>query len=149
MADGTIKIVGMWDIKLHGPDGRLKDHRHGQNVITTVGKELLATTLKSSVVSAANTIRYIAIGTGSTAESSSDTALGTEVARASGAVTYTSGAIYEVTATFAAGTGTGAIAEYGLLNTSSAGTLFSRDTEAVINKGASDTLTVTTQVTFS
>lgn len=149
MGDGYVKIVGIWDIKLYGPNGELKAHRNGNNVITSLGKELLATTLKSSVVSAANTIRYIAIGTDATAETSADTALGVEVARVSGVVSYTSGAIYEVVASFAAGTGTGTIVEYGLLNTSSAGTLFSRDTEDAITKGASDSLTVIAQVTFS
>jgi hypothetical protein len=54
-----------------------------------------------------------------------------------------------VTATFASGVGTGAIVEYGLFSSSTGGTMFSRDTEAVINKGANDTLVVTTEVTIS
>lgn len=144
-----IVVEGYWDMKLTGPDGQLKQHVQGKNVITTVGKESLARYLMSAATVATNTFRYIAIGTGSTAESASDTGMAVETARASGTVTYTSGAIYEVTATFAAGTGTGAIVEYGLFNSASAGTLFSRDTETVINKGASDTLTVTTKVTLS
>ncbi len=142
-------IKGHWEMKLYGPDGSLKDSRQGQNVITTVGKEMLARFLQSSTTSGANTLKFIAIGTGSTAEAAGDTALGTELARTTGTVTYTSGAIYEVAATFPAGTGTGAIAEYGLFNTATVGTMFSRDTEAVINKGAGDILTVTTKVTFS
>ncbi len=142
-------IKGHWDVKLFGPDGSLKQHESGQNVITTVGKEMLASYLLSATTSGANTLKYIAIGTGATAESAADTTLGTELARAAGAVTYTSGAIYEVLATFVAGVGTGAIVEYGLLNSSTGGTLFSRDTEAVINKSAGDVLTVTTKVTFS
>lgn len=142
-------IKGHWEMKLYGPDGQVKDVRSGENVITTVGKESLARFLQSSTTSGANTLKFIAIGTGSTAEAAGDTALGTEVARTTGTVTYTSGAIYEVLATFPAGTGTGAIAEYGLLNAAAAGTLFSRDTEVVINKGALDILTVTTKVTFS
>jgi len=142
-------IKGHWEMKLYGPDGKLKETRAGENVITTVGKEMLARYLLSATTSGANTLKHIAIGTGSTAEAAGDTALGTEVARTTGTVTYTSGAIYEVLATFAAGTGTGAIAEYGLYNSSTGGTLFSRDTETVINKGAGDILTVTTKVTFS
>lgn len=150
MYDTLIKIRGHWDIKLHSPDGVLIDHRSGENVITTNGKEMLASYLSSAAAGAlANTIKYVAIGTSATGESASDTALGTESARTTGTVSYVSGAIYKVTATFAAGTGTGAITEYGLLNSSTAGTLFSRDTEAVINKGAADVLTVTTQVTLS
>lgn len=149
MSDGA-KLIGHWEIVLRGPEGNIKEARAGQNVITTVGKEILARYLSSAATAATtNTIRYIAIGTGATAEAASDTTLGTEVARTTGTVTYTSGAIYSVTATFAAGTGTGAIAEYGLLNSSSVGTLFSRDTESVVNKGASDILTVTCQLTLS
>lgn len=144
-----IKIKGHWDIKLLSETGELKEHIKGENVITTNGKEYLASWLNSSTTSGANTLKYIAIGTGATAESASDTALGVEIARATGASTYTSGAIFTVVATFAAGTGTGAIAEYGLYSSSSGGTLFSRDTESVINKGASDILVIFTQVTLS
>ena len=57
--------------------------------------------------------------------------------------------IYQVKATFGTGLGTGAIVEYGLFSSSTAGTLFARDTESVINKGANDTLTVTAQFTVS
>lgn len=149
MFERVIKIEGHWTMKLHGPDGSLKTELSGKNVITDNGKEYLASWLHSAATSAVNTLRYIAIGTGSTAEASSDTALGTEIARVAGTASYTSGAIYSVVATFPAGTGTGAITEYGLISSSTGGTLFSRDTESVINKGVSDVLTVTTQVTLS
>jgi len=91
----------------------------------------------------------IAIGTDATAEAASNTALGTELARTTGTASYVSDAVYRVTATFAAGTGTGAIVEYGLFSSSTGGTMFSRDTESVINKAAGDTLVVTTEITFS
>lgn len=149
MSDGA-KLIGRWEIILTGPEGHIKEARSGQNVITTVGKELLARYLSSAATAAAtNTIRYIAIGTGATAEAAGDTALGTELSRATGVCTYTSGAIFEVAASFAAGVGTGAIAEYGLLNSSTGGTLFSRDTETVINKGAGDSLSVICKLTLS
>jgi hypothetical protein len=92
---------------------------------------------------------YAAIGTDATAEAASNTALGAETGRHTGTASYSANAIYEVVATFATGSGTGAIAEYGLYDTNTGGTLFSRDTEDVINKGANDTLTVTYQLTFS
>lgn len=148
----VINITGHWDIKLTGPDGELKQHVKGKNVICTAGKLALANYLASAAASATRyPFYYVAIGTGSTAEAATDTALSVETARAAGTASFTtaSGAIYTVYATFPAGTGTGAIVEYGLFDSSSVGTLFSRDTEAVVNKGASDTLTVFTQVTFS
>lgn len=146
----SVKLSGEWYICLYGPDGSLKEERRGHNVITTNGKEALASYLRSAAVSVVtNPFLQVAIGTGSTAESSSDTTLGTEAARTTGTATYTSGAIYEVYATFAAGTGTGAITEYGLFNSTTGGAMLSRDVESVINKGASDTLTTRLQITLS
>jgi len=146
----NIKMKGKFFIYLYGPNGDLKHHHVGTNVVTTVGKEFLASFLYSAAVAASTfTCKYIAIGTGTTAEAVGDTALGTESARQTGTASYISGQIYQVTATFAAGTGTGAITEYGLLSSSSAGTLLARDVEAVVNKGASDTLTVVYQLTAS
>lgn len=146
----AVTLRGRWRYVLTGPDGVVKEDRVGTNVVCTNGKEFLASFLYSAAVAASTfTCRYVAIGTDATAEAAANTALGTEVARVSGVVSYVSGAIYRVTGTFAAGTGTGAIAEYGVLSSSSGGTLLNRDTEAVINKGASDTLTATCELTIS
>ena len=148
--DKSLKLVGRWTAELHGEDGSLKKRVAGTNVVCTNGKEWLASFLYSATVTAStNTMRYVAIGTDSTTEAASNTALGTELSRHTGTVSYVSGQIYQVKATFAAGSGTGAIVEYGLFSSSSGGTMLNRDTEAVINKGASDTLTVTCQLTLS
>lgn len=143
-------LRGKWFVKLWGPDGELKEEREGYNVITTNGKEALASLLAAGAASATtNTFKYVAIGSDSTAEAAANTALGTELGRHTGTVSYVSNAIYQVTATFATGSGTGGIYEYGLLNSNAGGTMLSRDTENLINKGASDTLTVTCQITLS
>jgi hypothetical protein len=145
-----LKLKGEWFVTLYGPNGELKDKRQGYNVITTNGKEFLASFLYSAAAAASTfTCKYVAIGTGTTAEAAADTALGTEAARHTGTVSYISGQIYQVTATFAAGLGTGAITEYGLFSSSSAGTIISRDTEPAINKSAGDTLTAVLQLTIS
>lgn len=150
MNEGKTTLKGEWFIKLYGPDGQLKDSRQGFNVVTTVGKEFLASFLSSAAAGACTfTGRYIAIGTDATAEAAANTALGTEVSRHTGTVSYLSGQILQVTATFATGSGTGSIVEYGLLSSSSAGTLIARDTESSIAKGANDTLTVVAQLTLS
>jgi hypothetical protein len=143
------KLSGYWWIKLYGPDGELKEAREGKNVVTTNGKEALASLLVSNLNSGTtNSFRYIAIGTDATAESAAQTALLTQVSRHTGTVSYVSGAIYQVTATFATGSGTGAIVEYGLFNSNTAGTMLTRDVESAINKGASDTLTIVHQITI-
>lgn len=150
MSNDGVTMKGEWFITLYGPDGKVKDYRQGHNVVTTVGKEFLASLLYSCALAAAtNTCKYIAIGTDSTAEAVGNTALGTEASRHTGTVSYISGQIYQVTATFATGSGTGAIVEYGLLSSNTAGTLIARDTESAINKGANDTLTVVAQLTIS
>jgi len=142
------KLKGYWWIKLYGPDGELKEAREGKNVVTTNGKEALASLLASNLNSGVtNTFRYLGIGTDATAESAAQTALLTEVSRHTGTVSYLSGAIYQVTATFATGSGTGAIVEYGLFNSNAAGTMLTRDVESAINKGAADTLTIVHQIT--
>ena len=146
----TIALKGMWTKELRGPDGELKQRLVGPNVVCTNGKEFLASFLYSASVAASTfTMKYIAVGTDSTAEAAANTALGTELARHTATVSYVSNQIYRLTATFAAGTGTGAIVEYGCFSSSTGGTMLARDTESVINKGASDTLTVTAEFTLS
>jgi len=142
-------LVGRWSAVLTDEFGNIKTQVSGKNVITETGKAYLATFL----VAAANSggtflMRHIAIGTDATAEAASNTALGAELIRQSGVVSFVSSAIWQVVTTFAAGSGTGAIAEYGLFTSSTSGQMFSRDTESVINKSASDTLTVTTRITI-
>jgi hypothetical protein len=143
-------LKGRYIAQLYGPDGNLKQEVVGKNVVCTNGKEFLASFLYSAALAAAtNTCKYIAIGSDSTAEAAANTALGTELSRHTGTVSYVSNQIYQVKATFATGSGTGSIYEYGLFSSSTGGTLISRDTEALITKGANDTLTVTYQLTIS
>ena len=117
--------------------------------LASMDTELQNAADQAALAAATFTAKYPAIGTDSTAEAVGNTGLGTEVSRHTGTVTYTSGGIFEVVATFATGSGTGAIVEYGLYSSSTGGTLISRDTESAINKGANDTLTITYQLTFS
>jgi hypothetical protein len=146
------KLIGKWWITLYGAPDEIKDQRHGTNVITTDGKSFLAGFLYSAAAAASTfTMRYVAIGSDSTGESAANTALGNELARVSGTVSQVAGAIYRVTATFASSVGTGNVYEYGLMSTATtgAGTIFSRDTEGLVTKGANDSLVVITEVTIS
>lgn len=144
---GAVVLNGRWTAYLYrGND--LVQTVEGPNVVCTNGKEFLASFLYSAAAAASTfTCKYVAIGTDSTGEAAGNTALGTEVARTTGTASYVSNQIYQVTATFPSGTGTGAIVEYGLLSSSTAGTLLSRDTESVVNKGANDTLVTVVRIT--
>ena len=96
---------------------------------------------------------YMAIGTGTTAPATTDTALETEIDRnALDSKTQGTGSdTNKVTyiCTWAAGDGTGAITEAGVFNSASAGVMLSRVIFDVKNKGAGDALTLTWTLTFS
>jgi hypothetical protein len=147
----ALKLTGRYFVSVYGPDGRLKEEAATDNVVVTHGKEFIASFLKSAALAAAtNTAKYLAVGTGTGAESVSDTALGTELARHTGTVSYTSGGIYNVVATFPTGAAVGAVIEFGLLSSASAGTLLSRTVRSqAVNIGALDYVVVNYQMTFS
>lgn len=147
---GIIRLMGQYVVQLFGPDGNLKKEIIGPNVVCTNGKEFLASFLYSAALAAAtNTCKYIAIGSDSTSETAANTALGTELSRHTGTVSYVSNQMFSVKATFATGSGTGNIYEYGLFSSNTGGTLLSRTTKALVTKGANDTLTVTYRLTLS
>lgn len=140
----TLELEQNICIELHGPDGEIKDTRYVHNLITTAGKNLL---LAASSAKYLNQFTRIAIGTGTTSPDAGDTALQTEVARSAGVTpTNPSSNILQFQTTFAAGTGTGAIAETGLFDANSSGNMLNRSTFSVVNKGASDELTMTIQI---
>ena len=119
------------------------------NLVVTTGKGYVASRMKDATATA---MSHMAIGTGSTAAAAGDTALGSEAARqplASSNGTVVSGADITYTATFGAGVGTAAITEAAILNASSSGTMLCRTVFAVVNKGASDSMTITWTVTAS
>lgn len=148
--DDCIRLRGKFFASVYGPNGELKAERHGPNVVTTGGKEYLAAFLNSAAQGASTfPARYLSVGTDATAEAASNTVMGAAVARQTGTVSYISGQIYQVKATFPSGMAAGQIAEYGLFNTSTGGTLISRDTENTIAVGSSDSLVVTYQLTIS
>ena len=116
------------------------------NLVVTAGKGFVASRMAGT---SANVMSHMAIGTGSTAAVASDTALGSEAARTALTSTNVSGAVVTYVDTFAAGTGTGAITEAAILNASSGGTMLCRTVFSVVNKGASDSMTITWTVTAS
>jgi hypothetical protein len=132
-------------LEVRGPDGALKDRRELHNLIVTAGKQLLLAS--GGTAKYVKDFAYVAIGTGTTAAALGDTTLGTESARALGTVSNPDANTLRITYTFPAGTGTGAITEAGLLSAAAAGTLLARQVFAAVNKGASDTLAVTFDLT--
>lgn len=138
--DGLI-LKGRLAIALNG-----KTVKEVDNLVVTAGKEFVASRMKDATTTA---MTHMAIGTGSTAAAASNTALGSQSARTTLTSTTVSGADVTYVDTFPAGTGTGAITEAGLFNASSSGTMLCRTVFSVVNKGASDSMTITWTVTVS
>ena len=148
-ANNGLGLECKWIKRLYGHDGELKQEAVNYNMITSAGVSALVLLLSEMVTSnSANTFKYIGVGTDTTSEQTSNTVLGAELSRHTCTVSYSAGAVLEVVGTFAAGSGTGAIAEYAIFDSNTNGSMLNGDTENVINKGASDSLQVTAQITF-
>lgn len=140
------KVTGSVNVVVRGDDGAIKQEFTVPNLVVDTGLDYIASRMKDTSDTA---MTHMAVGTGTTAADAADTALETEAARETlTSTTVTSNAVAYV-ATFAAGTGTGALTEAAILNASSGGTMLCRTVFSVINKGASDSMTVTWTVTIS
>lgn len=116
------------------------------NLVVTTGKNFVASRMKDTTEDA---MSHMAIGTSTTAPANGDTTLGSEADRnALTSTTVTNNEIAYV-ASFGAGEGTGAITEAGLFNAVTGGTMLCRTVFSVVNKGASDSMTITWTVTVS
>ena len=141
MINDDLKLKGKLQIALNGDTVQEVD-----NLVVTAGKGYVASRMKDA---SATAMSHMAFGSGTTAAAASQTALGTELGRVSLTSTSVSGAVVTYVATFAAGTGTGAVTEAALLNASSSGTMLCRTVFSVVNKGANDSMTITWTVTVS
>ena len=145
MISDQLKITGDVQVRVYDKSGNIKDEREIKNLVVTTGKNFIA----SRMTVVPNVMSHMAVGSGAVAAAAGDTTLGAEIIRVALASASTANAVVTYTASFPAGTGTGAITEAGILNAASAGTLLCRTTFAVVNKGASDSMSITWQVTVS
>ena len=141
MLNDGLKLTGKLSIALNG-----EVVQEVPNLVVTAGKGYVASRMKDA---SATAMSHMGIGSGSTAAAASDTALGNQLARTSLTSSTVSGADVVYVDTFPAGTGTGAVTEAGLFNASSGGTMLCRTVFSVVNKGASDAMTITWTVTVS
>jgi hypothetical protein len=145
MINDQIKITGQVRIVVTGADGQVKDQREIKNLVVTAGKEFIA----ARMVGTPTAMSHMALGSTNTAAAAGNTALGAELGRVALASSTASGAVVTYTATFPAGTATGAAVEAGVFNAASAGTMLCRTVFAVVNKGADDAMSVTWSITVS
>jgi len=119
-----------------------------KNLVTDVG---LAEIIKLVFGLGGTPFKYVAIGTGTTAESASDTALQAELKRKQATVTQVTVTVpndaAQLEATFSSAdglTGTQSIAEAGIFNAATGGVLLARKTftPVTVNFGAGDSITI-------
>ena len=130
---------------------RLNDElvRDIPNLVVTAGKGFVASRM---IGTSAGVMSHMEVGTGTTDPAAGDTALQSAVSSSRTAFSSSaavSDAVVTYITTFAAGTGTGALTEAGIFNASSGGTMLCRTEFSVVNKGASDSMTITWTVTVS
>lgn len=143
----------VWSYELIGPDGTVREAGNlGQNLIVDAGLDLVKDRLHNPASVAAGT-GYMGIGTGAVPEVAGDTTLGSEVAAARGAVTYTAGGVgtctVERTYPAAGGYEPVTITEAALFNAAVGGTMFNRKVFPAVIKTATDQLKVTCVITWS
>ena len=149
MLTDTLNPTGQLKIVLRDKDGNIKSEKIEKNLVVTAGLNYIAARMTDT--SEPTDMSHMAVGTGTTSAAAGQTALVTESARV--ALTGGEGApstntiVY--TATFAAGTGTGALTEAAVLNASSSGTMLCRTVFSAVNKGADDSVTITWTITIS
>jgi hypothetical protein len=140
-AEATVEEAACTDnvqVVLRGPDGKVKQTETVHNLITTAGRNELVARWDDGTAQPT----HMAIGTGATAAAAGDTTLQTELDRNALTSRVAATNVLTMVGDWAAGDGTGAITEAGVLSASTNGTLFSRAVFSVINKAAGDTLSI-------
>ena len=137
------KLTGKVHVTVTNEHGEVVEQR-AANLVVTTGKNFTASRM---VGVADNIMSHMAVGAGTTAAAVGDTTLGSELGRVALTAGTATNNVVTYTATFGAGTGTGAVTEAGIFNASSAGTMLCRVVFAVVNKGANDTIAITWTVT--
>lgn len=153
MAKPSVQQMGLLDImeiRVYDRDGRLKDMRRVVDLIVNAGLAEVAALLLTDVSGTA--FDYIAIGTGTTSPSASDTALEYETHRVaatgSRVTTNVTNDTAQLVATFSGYSGTEAVTEAGVFNAASGGTLLCRQTFSALNVDwdAGDSIEITEKI---
>ena len=144
-------LVGRIKLELKDKDGNVIEQRTIKNTFTDVGDAHVADQLAATPGEA--TMGWLAVGTSSAAFAVGSTTLTKEIDRNALTAGYpeqgSGGNDNDIVyaASWAAGDATDAITEAGIFNSSSNGTMLAASTFPVINKGASDTLSIKWTVT--
>jgi len=144
-----IVLRGQLEIALkNAKDGSVIARRRVENTVVTAGRAWLMNSFQSGNSVTTQTIQQVAVGTGSTAPATSDTALVAENVRKA-ILSFANNELtsnppsFEMHVLFATNEGNTTLNEFGVFNSSSGGTMLSRATFASVDKATSNTLGIT------
>ena len=147
MIKDNLKLRGDVSIVLKSADGSVKDSRAIKNLVVNDGLNFIVSRMKDTTQGA---MSHMAVGSSTTAAAAGQTdlvsILGSREALDSTAVS-TNTVTY--VSSFEAGDGTGAVTEAGIFNASSGGDMLCRTVFDVVNKQATDSMTITWTITLT
>lgn len=150
MINDTVKSTGKLYIVLRDINGNIKEERYVNNLVVTVGKNVIAARLQGTSV---GVMTHMGLGTSAATPLVADTALGAAIVGSRIALDVSGGTVVTNTVTYAAtfgsGVGTGAVTEAGIFSASSGGNMLCRTSFSAVNKDVSDTMSISWAVTIA
>jgi hypothetical protein len=147
MIKDKLKLRGDVSILLKSADGSVRDSREIKNLVVNDGLNFIVSRMKDTTQGA---MSHMAVGSSTTAAAAGQTdlvsILGSREALDSTAVS-TNTVTY--VASFEAGEGTGAVTEAGIFNASTSGDMLCRTVFDVVNKQATDSMSITWTITLT
>ena len=147
MNEQIIKLRGCYEMLLADIHGNEIERRKVDNTVVTTGRTWVLKQLASSLITTSQSIGFMAVGTGTAAPATSDTALGSENTRiainsfATGGLTNNPPS-WQAQASYATNQANTTLGEVGMFNSSSGGTMLSRSTFTTVNKTTSNTFSI-------
>ena len=146
MITESVTLRGNLEIDVYDSSFNLKEKRKIKNLVVAVGKNHIASRLTSN---SSPVMSHMAVGTANVTTSTGQTLLLGENGRVSLSSASATNNTLTYIATFGAGVGTGALHEAAIFNdaTANTGTMLCRTNFSTVNKGASDIIIITWNVT--
>tara|TARA_R110002124_G_C8752215_1_gene498352 strand:+ start:332 stop:781 length:450 start_codon:yes stop_codon:yes gene_type:complete len=147
MIKDNLKLRGDVSIVLKSADGSVKDSRAIKNLVVNDGLNFIVSRMKDTTQGA---MSHMAVGSSTTAAAAGQTDL-VSILGSREALDSTAVSTNTVTfiSSFEPGDGTGAVTEAGIFNASTSGDMLCRTVFAVVNKQATDSMTITWTITLT
>ena len=147
MIKDKLQLRGDVSIVLKSADGSVKDSRSIKNLVVSDGLNFIVSRMKDTTQDA---MSHMAVGSSTTAASAGQTDLVSILGsrEALGSTTVSTNTVTFI-CSFGAGSGTGAVTEAGVFNAVTAGDMLCRTVFDVVNKQATDSMSITWVVTLT